>query len=270
MQLDEIESVFERLWPVYGAEDWDAPGFCVAVPADITRVLLAIDVTGAVVAEAERLGAQLILAHHPFLLRGTANVNWDDLKGSVIQHALRAGVSIYAAHTNADIVKNGVSDTIAQRLGLKDPRPLVGDQGVGHGRIGHLAEPTSLRQLAETLAHLLPFSPRGITATGDPDHQVQTIALCGGAGDAFIETAFNSGADVFITSDLRHHVALDASTRPRADQPFALIDVSHWAAESLWLESAENQLKLEAPDVAFSISEVVTDPWSFSINRSAE
>lgn len=270
MQLNEIEALFQKLWPVEGAEDWDAPGFCLSVPLEVSHVLLTVDVTGAVVAEAEQLGAQLILAHHPFLLRGTTNVNWDDLKGSVVQHALRAGISIYAAHTNADVVVDGVSDTLAKSLELHDAKPLVGDLTVGHGRVGYLAAAITLGELTQRLASLLPFSARGIVATGNPERLVQNIALCGGAGDSFIEAAYGSGADVYITSDLRHHVALDAINRPRADQPFSLIDVSHWAAESLWLQTAQNQLRQQAPDLQFSISTVVTDPWTFSVNRSGE
>jgi dinuclear metal center YbgI/SA1388 family protein len=270
MQIHELEAIFEELWPSAGAEEWDAPGFSVSIPSEVSKVLLSVDVTGAVVAEAEKLGAQLIVAHHPLLLRGTNNVNWDDLKGNVLQHAIRSGISIYAAHTNADIVENGVSDTIAKTIGLHDVRPLFGEGNIGHGRIGHFDRAITLRELAQLLASVLPFSPRGVVATGNPDSEVQTVALCGGAGDSFIENAFESGADVYITSDLRHHVALDAISRPRADQPMHLIDISHWASESLWLEVAREALQEAAPSIEFEISQVVTDPWSFSINRSAE
>jgi len=90
--------------------------------------------------------------------------------------------------------------------------------------------------------------------------------LCGGAGDSLTQIALQSGADVFVTSDLRHHVTLDASSTPRHES-FALVDISHWAAESLWLESAKERLTSAHKDVTFDISEVVTDPWTFSINR---
>ena len=92
------------------------------------------------------------------------------------------------------------------------------------------------------------------------------IALCGGAGDSFIGNAQASGVDVYVTSDLRHHVALDATLNPTYPR-FSLVDISHWAAESLWLEVAKSQLERVLPEVEFEISELVTDPWSFSINR---
>jgi putative NIF3 family GTP cyclohydrolase 1 type 2 len=95
---------------------------------------------------------------------------------------------------------------------------------------------------------------------------IETVALCGGAGDSFIEAALASEADVYVTSDLRHHPTLDATLTPR-EKPLALVDVSHWAAESLWLEIAATAIANAHPGVAVHVSEVVTDPWVFSINR---
>ncbi len=264
----EFARAAEKLWPLTLAEEWDAPGFSVHIPTEVSRVLLSVDITSAVVAEASSKECQLILSHHPFLLRGTSNVNFDDLKGNVLQAAINAGVSLYSAHTNADVVEHGVSDTLARRLGLLDVMPLSATEGsrTGHGRLGRLEQEVSLKELATKLAELLPFSPRGVQVAGDPDQTVSTVALCGGAGDAFIQDAFDSGADVFITSDLRHHVTLDAISRPR-HSAFACIDVAHWAAESLWLSVAASQLATHLEDVEFVLSEIVTDPWVFSINR---
>lgn len=264
----EFAQVAEGLWPLSLAENWDAPGYSVHIPSELKRVLLCVDITGAVVAEAVAKGCQVILSHHPFLLRGTSNVNFDDLKGSVIQAAIGAGVSLYSAHTNADVVDRGVSDTLARVLDLLDVMPLSssGSSAIGHGRLGRLEQEASLKDFATKLAELLPFSPRGIQVAGDPDQSISTVALCGGAGDSFIQDAFESGADVFITSDLRHHVTLDAISQPR-HVPFAVIDVSHWAAESLWLSVAAEQLAEQLKDVEFVLSEIVTDPWVFSIYR---
>ena len=267
--LDDLEKTMQALWPVEHAEDWDAPGFSLSVPGEVNRVLLSVDLTGAVLAEAIEKKCQLVISHHPFLLKGISDVNWDSLKGSVLQTAIRAGVSIYAAHTNADVAVDGVSDSLAKAFDLVDVTPLVpitSDSKLGHGRIGHLAREISLKEFAILVAEALPFTARGVSVSGNPDAPVSTIALCGGAGDSFMQVALQSGADVYVTSDLRHHVTLDASSTPR-HEPFALVDISHWAAESLWLESAKSMLASAHPDVAFDISEVVTDPWTFSINR---
>ncbi len=268
ISVDQLGAVFEELWPLEGAESWDAPGFSISLPAEVSKVLVSVDLTLAVVNEAVHKGAQLILTHHPFLLKGATDVNWDSAKGSVVQQAIRSGVSVYSAHTNADVVEDGVSDILAKALGLSDVRPLVPvSENSGHGRIGVLSKSLTLQDFATRVLDVLPFTARGVSVSGYPELEVSTVALCAGAGDSFIPNAFESGADVYLTSDLRHHPASDAISIPRAEAPLALIDVSHWAAESLWLSKAAEQLGNREPSVEFMVSEVVTDPWTFTINR---
>ena len=266
-----VAAAAEHLWPANNAEEWDAPGFSVHSPSEVSRVLLSVDVTATVVSEAIAKGCQMVLSHHPFLLRGTKEINFDGLKGHVVQLALAHQVSLFAAHTNADVVEQGVSDALARVLELRDSVPLVPsnlDPKIGHGRIGSLEKEMTLKDLAGRLATALPFSARGVTVAGDPEATVSLVAVCGGAGDAFITSAFDAGADVFITSDLRHHVTLDAVSTPRGD-PFSCIDISHWAAESIWLQTAASQLASLVSGVEFLLSEVTTDPWQFQINKGS-
>lgn len=266
-QLTDLSRTFESLWPAAGAESWDAPGFVTSHSDALTGVLLTVDVTGAVLAEAHAKGCNLVVAHHPFLLKGAQEIRHDSLKGSVLSFAIKHSIAVFAAHTNADIVEDGVSDVIAKKLGLTNIEPLVStSETVGHGRIGRLVEPMQLQRFAALVAEVLPFSARGVSVSGDPDQEIVTVALCGGAGDSFIDVALASKADVYVTSDLRHHPTLDARLTPR-DKPLALIDVSHWAAESLWLESASKAITNAHEGLPVHISEVVTDPWVFSINR---
>jgi dinuclear metal center YbgI/SA1388 family protein len=268
ISTEQLAAVFEELWPIEGADAWDAPGFSVSHPDLVSKVLLAVDLNAAVINEAVHKGAQLVLTHHPFLLKGTQDVNWDSAKGSILQQAIRSGVSVYAAHTNADIVEDGVSDILAKAFGLKDIRPLVATgEASGHGRIGVLSESMTLKDFATRVLDAIPFTARGVSVSGYPEVEISTVALCAGAGDSFIQNAFESGADVYVTSDLRHHPTSDAIAIPRAEAPMALIDISHWAAESLWLNKAAEQLGKKVPDVEFMVSEVVTDPWTFTINR---
>ena len=126
--LQQLLLEFESLWPVSGAEAWDAPGLIAGGSQDrISRVLLTVDVTSEVVEEAIDGGFDLVLAHHPFIMRGVSSVSSDTAKGSTLSRAIRSNVAIYAAHTNADIVENGVSDTLAKSIGLSNIEPLVSD-----------------------------------------------------------------------------------------------------------------------------------------------
>lgn len=267
--LADVLSVVERLWPVSGAEDWDAPGLVTgALDQDIESVHLAVDAVAETVDEAIDANVDLLLTHHPLLLRGVTSVAEDRYKGALLSRLIRADCALLTAHTNADVVTNGISDVIATRLGLLDTRPIQpqADTTIGIGRTGRLPEPTTLGILARAIAQLLPPTASGIRVSGDFNMPVQNVSLCGGAGDSLLSEAAVIGSDVFITSDLRHHPASEfrEQSRVRGGTP-ALIDVAHWASEWLWLETAAQQLRTELPGVSVTISEIRTDPWDFVV-----
>ncbi|MEY4453043.1 MAG: hypothetical protein RIT51_721 [Actinomycetota bacterium] len=261
ISFQKFAQVAESLWPASGAEDWDAPGLAIGrTDRTFDRVLLAVDLTREVLEEARTLGAGLIFTHHPPLLKGLSQVSDISGKGRIVIDALESGVVVFSAHTNADIVSDGVSDTLAKLLGLKNLEPLAeSGAGQGHGRVGSLDAPQTLGELTSRLAALLPNTPRGVACSGNASMEVSKVALCGGAGDSFISEAQTRGADVYITSDLRHHLVQES--------PIPLIDVSHWASESMWLPVAARQLEDALPEAKFIVSKVSTDPWQFSIKE---
>lgn len=270
----EVSAVIERLWPVAGAEAWDSVGLVAGDPeAPVESILLAVDAVLDTVDEAVELGVSLLLTHHPLLLRGVTTVATDRYKGSVLTKLIRADCALIAAHTNADVVETGTSATFAARLGLVDQRPLLPgpDPTRGIGRVGTLPQPTTLGRLAREIADLLPATATGVRVSGDFDAPVSTIALCGGAGDAYLSEPAVLAADVYITADLRHHPASEARENARVSGPSgrsggpALIDVSHWASEWLWLEVAASELRAALPGVTVTVSELRTDPWDFAV-----
>ena len=130
----------------------------------------------------------------------------------------------------------------------------------GHGRIGRLAEPTTLRGFADHVAAALPVSAHGVRVAGDPDRHVETVVVGSGSGDFMLDTVLGTDADVYLTSDLRHHRAGEFLEH---DGP-ALVDVAHWAAEWTWLPVVEKKLAdalAERGDtVDTRVSRLVTDP----------
>lgn len=253
-------------WPLTGVEDWDVVGLAVGAPDDlVTRVLLAVDPVTATVDEAVEGGYDVLLTHHPLLLRGVQSLAGDRVKGALVTKLIRGGCALYTAHTNADAVDQGTSGVLAARLGLRDPRPFDGEAGSGIGRVGDLAEPTTLGQLARLLAGVLPSTALGVLGSGDFDRPVSRVAICGGAGDSYLAHPAVLGADVYITADLRHHPAQDAREQAALDGGPALLGVSHWASEWLWLDTAAAQLRESLPGVEFVVSELRTDPWDFAI-----
>jgi dinuclear metal center YbgI/SA1388 family protein len=134
-----------------------------------------------------------------------------------------------------------------------------GIAATGTGRIGTV-EPTTLRAFAEHVASVLPATAHGVRVSGDPDRPVRRVALCGGAGDFLLDRLAGSDADVYLTSDLRHHRAAEFREH---DGP-ALVDVAHWAAEWTWLPVVQARLDAALGDrVETRVSTRCTDPWDF-------
>jgi dinuclear metal center YbgI/SA1388 family protein len=131
----------------------------------------------------------------------------------------------------------------------------------GTGRIGDVAE-TTLGEFAATVAAALPATAHGVRVGGDPDRVVRRVALCGGAGDFLLDAVARTDADVYVTSDLRHHPAGEFLEKGGP----ALLDVAHWAAEWTWLPVVEARLRAALDDtVETRVSTICTDPWQHRI-----
>lgn len=266
-KLSELLEVFEDLWPESGADVWDRVGL-VAGSKDqsVTRALMCVDPTLEVIKEANEKSCQLLISHHPLLLDGVHSVAEGEPKGDILSFAITNSIAIFTAHTNADIVPGGVSDTLAEALGLQSSIPLVPTtNGSGHGRIGTLGSPQTLEQFAKNALATLPGSNAPIRVAGDPTRMIQRVAVVGGSGGGFLSDAVRAGADCFVTSDLKHHLVLDVVSNTRS--AIAIIDISHFGAESLWLKPAALELSKQVSGVEFLVSEVSTDPWSMSLTE---
>ena len=267
--VSEVNAAVEGLWPLRGAESWDAPGLVCGDPSAIVSAIhLAVDAVAATIDEAIVRRADALVVHHPLLLRGVTSVAADGYKGAAIAKLIRAECSLIAVHTNADVVETGTSAVLAAALGLVDVQPIVANvarPGEGIGRVGQLSTPTTLDELARLLASILPGTATGIRVSGRRDDVVRTIALCGGAGDSLLGEPLVRSADVYVTSDLRHHPVSESRENSFVTGGPALIDVSHWASESLWLTTAAAQLREVLPGVLVTVSDISTDPWDFVV-----
>ncbi|WP_335981159.1 Nif3-like dinuclear metal center hexameric protein [Streptomyces sp. CA2R106] len=269
--LADVLAALDALWPPELAESWDAVGLVCGDPsATVGRVLFAVDPVQEVVDEAVRLGADLLVTHHPLYLRGTttvAPVGPAGFKGRVVHDLIRGGVALLVAHTNADRADPGVSDALAAAVDLRVTGPLVPDPADpagrrGLGRLCALDVPMRLADFAARAARGLPDTATGLRVAGDPDTLVRTVAVCGGSGDSLFAEVRAAGVDAFLTADLRHHPASEA----RQAGPPALVDAAHWATEWPWCEQAAGQLD-EISDrhgwnLRTHVSRAVTDPWT--------
>ncbi|PRY47410.1 dinuclear metal center YbgI/SA1388 family protein [Geodermatophilus tzadiensis] len=270
--LGEVVAALEARYDPALAESWDAVGLVCGDPADpVERVLVAVDPVAAVVDEAVERGAGLLVTHHPLFLTPVHGVPADDPKGRLVHRLVRAGCGLFVAHTNADrAAEVGVNDALAAVLGLQATRPLepvAPGSRQGLGRVGTLAEPTTLAAFAAHAAAVLPATAGGVRAAGDPDRPVRTVAVCGGSGGSLLPAAAAAGADVLLTSDLRHHPVSEALE----DGGPALCDVAHFATEWPWVPVAAKVLVTDLSGrVDAAVSRRRTDPWTVHTGRNGE
>ncbi|MFE7898461.1 Nif3-like dinuclear metal center hexameric protein [Streptomyces sp. NPDC057424] len=270
-RLSEVIAALETLWPAERAESWDAVGTVAGDPdQEVTRVLFAVDPVQEIVDEAVKLGAGLLVTHHPLYLRGTTTVAATHFKGRVVHTLIKNDIALHVAHTNADTADPGVSDALASALDLRVTGPLVPDptdpEGRrGLGRLCALDHPVTVREFAARAAARLPATAQGIRVAGDPEALVRTVAVSGGSGDSLFDHVRAAGADAFLTADLRHHPASEFLA-DRAHSPLALLDAAHWATEWPWCELAASQLDEISDrhgwDLRVHVSKTVTDPWT--------
>ena len=261
----------EELWPESLAEDWDEVGLVAGHPnAEVHRILFAVDPTLDVIEEAIDFGAELLITHHPLLLKGVTSVAANTAKGKAIHRLIESGTALLTVHTNGDSAVGGVSDVLADALGLQNVAPLTpatnGLPEEGIGRVGDLEEVLTLGDFAARVFGILPSVAGGVRVSGDRDGLVRRVAVCGGAGDSLFGEVRASNADVYLTADLRHHPASEAREAAVNDRPY-LIDVSHFASEWLWLPAAAealgNVLSDQGHDVEIRVSTINSDPWDF-------
>jgi len=276
--LAEVLLAVEELWPESLAEDWDKVGLVTGRPEQqVHRIRFAVDPTLEVIQEAVDLGVDLLITHHPLLLRGVSSVAATTGKGRAVHLLIENGVALLTVHTNGDSAVGGVSDVIADALELSEREPLTAARNglpeEGVGRVGLLDSLTTLGELAARLCGFLPSVAGGVRVAGDRDALVQRVAICGGAGDSLFDDVRARQADVYITADLRHHPASEARETARGGRPY-LIDVSHFASEWLWLPAAaqalDNVLEDQGFPVEIGVSGLNTDPWDFILTPHGE
>ncbi len=213
------------------AESWDNIGLMVGDEnAYITNVLVALDINDDVIEEAITKDCNLIITHHPFIFKGLKSITTSDVVGRRVIKLIENNISVFSAHTNLDIAKNGTNDTLASLLNLKNINNLFDNNNSewGLGRVGELEESLKLEDVIEEVKKALDLG--NIVVCGDVDKEIKKIAICTGSGGEvdFINQALTRGCDLYITADIKYHNAQHAK-----DLGLSLIDATHYASENI-------------------------------------
>ncbi len=228
MTIAEIINAITDFAPLSLQESWDNSGVQVGdVAAECTGALLCVDATEAIIDEAISKGYNLVIAHHPLLFRGLKQIVGKTVVERTVLKAIRAGITVFSAHTCVDSTRGGISWEMARMLGAKVTAvlaPSAANPAVGLGVVAELPEAISAAELSSRVKAA--FDSPVCRCTPAPSTPIRRIAMCGGAGGEFIPAAIAAGAEAYISSDTRYHDFVD-----HANDIF-LVDIGHYESES--------------------------------------
>jgi dinuclear metal center YbgI/SA1388 family protein len=239
----------EAIAPPELAEKWDNVGLQIGKRNwPVQKVVTALDPCPEVFRDAIHQQANLLITHHPLLFSPIKSIDLDSPVGAMIDDALKNRLAVYAAHTNLDSTADGLNDILAQRIGLTNIAVLLSAERPGEspkknslpvlqglGRIGTLPQPTNLKTLALTIKKSLSLDH--VAMVGNPEMAVYTIAVCTGSGAGLLSSVYASGAEVYVSGDLRYHDAREAEMNR-----LGLIDIGHFASEHLMVDALAARL----------------------------
>lgn len=255
MRLREVTALLDELAPPSWAESWDNVGLITGDPdAPVERVLFTIDYTPEVAREAEAHRAELVVAYHPPVFEPLRKIP----STSLVYDAIRRGVALYSPHTALDVALAGTNDVLADVVGLKERsalRPRPDDVRLGLGRVGTLAAPIARSALVTKIKAEL--GVEHALVAGPTEGDVTRIAVGAGACGDMYKDAIASGAELYLTGEMRHHDALAC-----ARAGMTAVCVLHSNSERKALRSYAERFALAATGLLISLSRVDRDPFT--------
>ena len=254
--VQQLYEAMQALAPLELAESWDNPGLLVDCGGEVTRVLVTLDITPEVVAEAAAKQYEAIVAHHPVIFDPLKKLGPQDVPFQLV----RAGISAICMHTNLDAAAGGVNEVLAGIFGMQDPEAFA----EGCGRVGSI-EPITVPQLARKAQQELAArcnapdaGPAVQVKFADTGKPVQRLAVISGAGGSLLEEALAMGADCLLTGEANHHHACDAKRLG-----LSLIAAGHYATEFPVTAAVAEKLRAALPGVEVLVSTANKDPYTY-------
>lgn len=244
VKITDIYDFIDSFAPFDTAMDFDNVGLLIEGESEtVTNVLLALDITGDVAEEAEAMGAQLIISHHPVIFNPLKSLK----KDSVPYALAKSGIAALCVHTNLDLSELGTNTAMFKAIGLLNEEPL----GIDGGFVGTLEPPISSKELAQRVKKAFGCDGVRYTETG---RKITRVALVAGAGGEGVFAAKAMGAQAFVTGEIKHHEIIFAH-----ENDICIIDTGHSKCEEAVLPALLKLLEERFTDVSFKISQNYTD-----------
>ncbi|MBR5461479.1 Nif3-like dinuclear metal center hexameric protein [Butyricimonas virosa] len=260
MYIKEIISLIEDYAPLKFQASFDNSGLLCGNPErELTSILLCIDVTEEVIKEAIDKGHNLIISHHPLIFSGLKHITPATYVERCVIDAIKHDITIYAAHTNMDVVSNGVSGRMADKLDLYHRQILQpeGDpmDGNGFGIIGELQQPVESMAFLQQVKEIFRCDRLRYTTPHTPF--IQRVAVCGGAGASFFKQALAGQSDIYISGDFKYHDFFLTENR------IMIADIGHYESEQFTKEIFYEILTKKISKFAVQFSEINTNPIKY-------
>ena len=260
MKVRDIAAAIESFAPLALQESYDNAGLIVGrMDDDVHKALLAVDVTEEVIAEAVAEGCDMIITHHPIIFHAMKRFNSASQTERCVEEAIRRGIVLYAAHTNLDSTPDGMSWRVAQMLGLENIAVMqpTNTEGAGFGVVGELAEamPSAdfMRRVMER------FDVKALRHSDVVKTEIRKVAICTGSGGSLIDDARKSGADIYLTADLRYNDFM------RHENAIILADMGHFESEYCAIQILFDILSKKIPIFAVRKSVCSRNPVNYTV-----
>ena len=259
MKIKDVICALECFAPLPLQEDYDNAGLQVGLTeAEVSGVLLCLDVTEQIIDEARHQGCNMIVSHHPLIFRRLARVTSESYVQRCVMKAIQHGITIVSMHTNLDSARGGVNYMIARRLGMDmNTVQLLGAHTVndvkgGIGIVGELPQSISAQDYINRVKET--FHASCVMGNELLQRPIKRIAICGGAGSFMLPQATEAGADAFLTGEMHYHEYFDQ------EQKIQITVIGHYESEQYTKELLEEIIKEHCTGVRTYVTKLCTNP----------
>lgn len=242
--VKNIYDYIDTIAPFETAMDFDNVGILAGnSAAQVNKTLLSLDITPPVINEAEKLGAELIISHHPIIFTPLKSLDY----GSVPYLLAKSGITAICAHTNLDLAQCGVNTCLAKALKLNSINLISGD-AIAVGILSMPLTPTEFAHKVKT-----DLRCNGLRYTKG-SKKITTVAVSSGAGGDNVFKALSLGADALVTGEIKHNYILSA-----VEHGLTIVDAGHYKTEDVVIQPLADMLKENFSGVQFIKSSLFTD-----------
>ena len=239
MKLEKLCEIMEGIAPLECAFSWDNSGLILSMHEDVQNIMLCLDVTDEVIAEAVEKGADTLISHHPVLFTAEKQFSIEGGATAALIAAAKAGLNVYSAHTSYDCAEGGMNYALAEKLGI-----TVDFMGEGM-TVGNLAAPMSAEDFAKHVKAAINATSVQYTPSCT---MISRVACLGGSGSDYIAAARAAGAQALVTGEAKHHHFLEA----RAED-FVLIEAGHYDTEIVFVEAVKTALQKAFNELQYNV-----------------